>query len=130
VKQSTDHSAHHMTLARTYLEMGMIEEAIGALKNAAKAPLRRYEAASLLGRLYRDRGDTASAIAWLERASEAPAPDPESGRQLLYDLGVLLEETGDTAHALALFMALQSEAGDYRDVLQRVDRLAKVQTGG
>jgi tetratricopeptide (TPR) repeat protein len=129
-RHGMDHSAHHMTLARTYLEMGMTNEAIDALKNAAKSPPRRYEAASQLGRLYRDRGDAASAIEWLERASQAPAPTPEDGRQLLYDLGVLLEDTGATAHALALFLSLRSEAGEYRDVSQRVDRLAKVQTGG
>lgn len=129
-RQSTDHSAHHMTLARTYLEMGMTNEAIGALETAVKSPLRRYEAASMLGRLYRDRGDAASAIEWLERASEAPPPDPEAGHALLYDLGVLLDETGDTARALALLLELQSDAGDYRDVPQRIDRLARVQTGG
>ena len=48
----------------------------------------------------------------------------------MYDLGLTLEETGETARALAVFLELQADAGDYRDVPQRADRLARVQTGG
>jgi hypothetical protein len=43
---------------------------------------------------------------------------------------VLLDEAGETSRALAVFLELQSEAGDYRDVPARIDRLARVQTGG
>jgi hypothetical protein len=49
---------------------------------------------------------------------------------LLYDLGVTLEEAGESARALAVFLELQADAGDYRDVGPRVDRLSRVQTGG
>ena len=45
-----------------------------------------------LARLVRDRGDVPSAIDWFERAAEAPAPTPEAGRALLYELGQALEE--------------------------------------
>ena len=65
-----------------------------------------------------------------ECAAEAPAPTAEEGRALLYDLGVTLEETGETARALAVFLELQADAGDYRDVSRRIDRLARVRTGG
>jgi tetratricopeptide (TPR) repeat protein len=129
-QNATDQSAQHMTLARTYLEMGLPDEAIGSLKMASRAPRFRFEAASLLGRLYQQRGDLAAAIEWLERAAEAPAPSEDDSRALLYDLGTLVEESGDTARALAVFLELQSEAGEYRDVAERVERLAKVETGG
>jgi tetratricopeptide (TPR) repeat protein len=130
-KQSgVDQSAQHMTLARTYLEMGMIDEAVGSLEVAARSPLFRFEAASRLGRILAGRGDTVEAIEHLERAAEAPAPTAEDGRALLYDLGSLVEQHGDTSRALAIFLELQSEAGDYRDVAQRVERLARVETGG
>ena len=130
-KQSgADQSAQHMTLARTYLEMGMEDEALGSLQTAARSPRFRFEAGSLLGRLYMRRGEPAQAIEWLERAAEAPAPGVDEGRALLYDLGTLVEQTGETARALAIFLELQSEAGDYRDVAARVERLARVETGG
>ena len=118
-----------MTLARTYLEMGLSDEAVGPLETASRCACR-FEAASLLGRIYRDRGDTPKAIEWLERAAEAPAPSDEESRALLYNLGAMVEANGDTARALAVFLELQSEAGDYRDVAERVERLARVETGG
>jgi hypothetical protein len=49
---------------------------------------------------------------------------------LLYDLGVLLDDCREIPRALAVFLELQAEAGDYRDVPARIDRLARVQGGG
>lgn len=125
-----DQSAQHMTLARTYLEMGMLEEATSSLKTAARSIRQRFEAASLLGRIYREHGDLPRAIEWLGRAAEAAAPGPDEGRALLYDLGLALEEAGETARALAVCLELLADAGEYRDVAERADRLARVQTGG
>ncbi len=126
----SDFSAQHMTLARTYLEIGMLDEAIASLQTAVRSPRQRFEAAAALGRVYQRRGEHAQAIDWLERAAEAPAPTPDEGRELLYDLGVLLDGAGETSRALAVFLELQADAGDYRDVPARIDRLARVQTGG
>jgi tetratricopeptide (TPR) repeat protein len=125
-----DQSAQHMKLARTYLEMGMLQEATASLKTAARSPRQRFEAAAMLGRLYKEHGEITDAIEWLERAAEATMPSPEDGQALLYDLGLALEDAGETARALAVFLELQATAGEYRDVAERVDRLARVQTGG
>ena len=119
-----------MKLARTYLEMGMVEEAMESLSTAVQSPRQRFEAAAMLGRLHLQRGDRHHAIEWLERAAEAPAPTVEDARELLYDLGVALDDTHETARALAVFLELQADAGDYKDVPARIDRLARVQAGG
>ena len=130
-KQTGNHAAKEkLALAKTYLEMGMTEEAITALTEASRNPQFRFEAASLLGRLYQRRDDLPHAAEWLERASEAPAPSANEGRELLFDLGSTLETLGETARALAVFMELQADAGEYRDVAARIERLARVQTGG
>lgn len=122
-------AAGHLALARTYLEVGMGDEAIRALTAAARAPGCRFEAASLLARLYIKRNDPTRAIEWFERAADAPAPGVAQARELLYDLGVLLEASGETARALAVFLELQADAAGYRDVPSRVERLARVQAG-
>ena len=123
-------ATENLKLAQTYLDMGMADEAIGALTTAARNPRHRFEAGAKLGRLYLKKNDLTHAIEWLERAAEAPAPGVNEARELLYDLGAILESSGETARALAVFLELQSDAGDYRDVPARVERLARVQAGG
>ena len=128
--QDTDDAAEQLKLARTYLDSGMPDEAIGALQAAARSPRHRFEAASALARLYAHRGEFGHAVEWFERAAEAPAPNTDAGRALLYDLGVALEATGEITRALAVFLELQADADRYRDVQARIDRLSRVQTGG
>lgn len=123
-------AAEQYALALTYHDMGMIEDAIKALEAAARSPRQRFDAASMLGRLFLDQQDTLHAIEWLERAAEAPAPTPDAGRALLYDLGQTLETLGEHARALAVFVELESESAGYRDVPVRIDRLSKVQARG
>jgi tetratricopeptide (TPR) repeat protein len=123
---SAEEAAQHYKLATTYVEMGLIEEAMRALEVAVRAPRSRFEAASLLGRLHLQRGATEQAIEWFERAAEAPAPDPEAGRSLLYDLAATLEQQGESDRALAVFLELQADAGQYKDVAQRLARLTRV----
>jgi tetratricopeptide (TPR) repeat protein len=110
--------------------MGMIEDAVKALEAAARSPRQRFDAASMLGRLFLERKDLLHAIEWLERAAEAPAPTADAGRALLYDLAQTLEALGEHARALAVFVELESESGGYRDVSGRIDHLSKVQARG
>ena len=68
-------------------------------------------------------------LEWLEQASQAPAPTTDESHQLLFELAEALEKIGEVARALAVCMELQSDAGSYRDVDTRIDRLTKVQAG-
>jgi tetratricopeptide (TPR) repeat protein len=127
-QNAVDQAEQHYKVALTYRDMGMIDDAARELEQAAKSPRLRFDASALLARLLRDRGDVASAVEWFERAAEAPAPTPEAGRQLLYELGQALEDSSETSRALAVYLELQADARDYRDVTARVDRLSRVQT--
>ena len=94
-KGVADQSAQHMKLARTYLEMGMLEEAIAALKTAAQSPRQRFEAGSVLGRLCKEQGDIPQRDRMVRaRRRRRPLPTTDDGRALLYDLGLTLEESG------------------------------------
>jgi len=111
-------------------EAGHLDEAIVDLEAAAQSPRLRFSSASLVGQIYQKRGMTPKAIEWFERAAEAPPTSVEDGRGLLYDLADALESSGDVSRALAIYLELHAEAGNYRDVSARVDRLAKVQARG
>ena len=122
-------AGEHLSLGKTYIEMGMPSEAVGPLEVAARSPRLRFEAAGIVARLHRDNGEVARAIEWFERAAEAPADSPDSGHALLYDLGVVLQQAREHARALAVFLELDAEAPGYADVAQRVSDLTR-QTGG
>jgi len=111
-------------------EAGKTDEAMPLLEAASRAPSFRFSAASRLARIYRDRGMIPQAIEWYERAAQAPPSDAKDGHMLLYDLADALESVGEVARALAVCLELQAEAGEYRDVNERIDRLARVQTRG
>ena len=96
---------------------------------AARVPLLRFRAAAQLGRIYIDGGDISTGIEWLERAVEAPAPTLDEGHAVLYALAAALETHGESARALAILMELDVDAGDYRDVRDRIAQLTRTQTG-
>jgi tetratricopeptide (TPR) repeat protein len=109
---------------------GQFDESIQALQAASRAPRLRFQTGSLIGRMYRERGMLTQAIEWFEVAAQAPAPTADEGHLLLYELADMLESIDETARALAICLELQADAGNYRDIAARVDRLAKVQTRG
>ena len=113
--------------ATRFIEQGLDREAIAALEAAARVPMMRFKAAARLGRLLIDRGDLNEGVEWLERAAEAPAPSPEEGYDLLYELAGALEAQGESARALAILMELDAEADGYRDVRTRIMYLSRAQ---
>jgi len=125
-----DAAEEQLALALKLRHEGKIDECMEALAIASRSPRHRFQAAALIGRLYRERNMMPQAIDWFERAAQAPAPTPDEGHVLLYELADALESIGEVSRALAICLELQAEAGDYRDLPARVDRLAKVQTGG
>lgn len=119
-----------LELGRTYLEMGMPDEAIGPLQAAAHEAATRFDASVALAGIYRQRGDLPLAIEWYERAAASAAPSVDASRALLYDLADLLEMSGEGARALAVFMEINATDPRFRDVADRVTRLAGTDEGG
>jgi tetratricopeptide (TPR) repeat protein len=112
-----------------HLEAGRQEQAISDLHTASRTPMLRFVAAARLGRLHMTRGERDSAIEWLERAAEAPAPEPEDGVAVLYELAAALQDSGESARALAVLLEIDADVAAYRDVPQRIEQL-RVRPGG
>jgi len=129
-RSATDVAEGEYRRAMVLREAGDVDGCLVALEAASRAPKLRFATASLLARLYVERGQTAQAIEWFEKAAQAPAPTPDELHQLLYDLAAALESVGEVARSLAVSMELQADAGAYRDVAARIDRLAKAQARG
>ena len=129
-EEDADDSGEHLALARTYIEMGLPEEAVSSLEIAARSPHHRFEAASALAHIRRDQSDLTGAVEWFARAAEAPAPTAAEGHAVLYDLGDVLETLGETARALAVFLELAADAPEFRDVGARVTHLSNAETEG
>jgi tetratricopeptide (TPR) repeat protein len=108
---------------------GDIDGCIQALEKASRSPKLRFGTSWLIARLYRDRDMMPESLEWLERASHATAPNSDESHQLLFELAEALENAGEVARALAICIELQSDAGSYRDLDARIDRLTKVQAG-
>jgi tetratricopeptide (TPR) repeat protein len=115
--------------AQEHLRVGRWLEAVHDLEAAARTPALRFVAAAQLGRLQIAHGELGAGTEWLERAAEAPAPTTDDATAVLYDLANALEKMGEAARALAIFMEIQVDASGYRDVVERIERLARVQAG-
>ena len=127
VAAAPDKASYRYRVALSYRDLGLADDAIRELESIAAEPRHRFEAAAHLGRMLRDRGDLPQAAEWFERAAEAPATSADAGRELLFDLGTVLEQSGESVRALAVYIELRADAGAYRDVVERIDRLSRIQ---
>ena len=115
--------------AQEHLRRGAPTQAAFALQAAARSPQLQFRAAAQLGRLAMSRGDLHGAVEWLEQAASAPAPTPGDTFGVIYELADTLEQAGEQMRALAVFMELEADAGHFKDVRARIDRLTAA-TGG
>lgn len=106
------------------LREGHIERAVVELDAASRVPAVRFEAASALGRVRLAQGEVLDAVECFERASEVPPPSREDGWSVMYELADALEQANERARALAVLIELESEAGQYRDVQDRIAALS------
>ena len=111
------------------LDEGQFIAALDDLQTAARAPSMRFKAAGSLGRVLASRGEYKDAVEWMERAIEGPPSSVEEGRSLLYELADALEHLGEHGRAMAVLLEVQADAGEYRDVAERIERLKSVLQG-
>lgn len=109
-----------LALGHTYLAAGMLDQARLALVQALDAPHTAARAALALADMHDDAGEPADACRVLERVLPSAAGRPRE--QVLAQLVVSLEHTGDTAGAQQRLRELAEVAPDHPVVRARHDR--------
>jgi tetratricopeptide (TPR) repeat protein len=125
LRTGAEGAASQFRQAAALQDAGDVDGAVRMLEQAVRAPRYRFRAAAELARIHRAAGRAPEAIEWLERAVEAAPAATDESRQLLYDLGLLLSEAGESERALAVFLELQADSPEYRDVAMRIGRLSQ-----
>ncbi len=111
----------HFNLGIAYREMGLLDEAIGEFQLSSKDPRYLVESSSMLGMSFLEKGLPDLALKWYRKGLEAPALDETAMLGLLYDMAVVLEQSGDSQAAHTTWVEIYGINSTYRDVAERLE---------
>ncbi|MDR1303977.1 MAG: tetratricopeptide repeat protein [Verrucomicrobiales bacterium] len=108
-------------LGKALIDAGLYREAVPELQEAIKQPAVRYQAFNLLGVAFWRRKMRDFAIKQFQTAAaEIPGMD-ELKKEIIYNLGSVLYESGQTEDALHQFKLIYEVDSQYRDVAEKVE---------
>jgi len=117
-------------LGQIYFRTQRIPEAIQELQKAQSHPHRRLAAMGLLARCFARRSMNDLAARTFQNAlKEKPVFDDEK-KELLYELGLVLEKMGKSGEAIEQFKMIYENDIGFRDVAARVDAYYAAQSRG
>jgi tetratricopeptide (TPR) repeat protein len=96
-------------------------EAVPELQRARQNPHARLKAMNVLGCCYGELGMLDLAIKQLEEASREISSMDAMKKEIVYNLGLVYEQTGDPEKALACMKQIYEVDYGYRDVARRVE---------
>jgi len=128
VNYPTDLSIKYELGKRQYLG-GRYDDAIGSLQHASNDPRRRLQAMNYLGQAFAKKTYYREAAETFRRALEGDVPEIRT-KELLYNLGDVLEQMGNTDEARDAFSHLAQIDYQYKDVRDRLERLQEANPAG
>ena len=108
-------------LGETFYTAGRYREAVPELQRARQNPHARLKAMNVLGCCYGELGMLDLAMKQLEEASREIVSMGEMKKEIVYNLGLIYERSGDLEKALACMKQIYEVDYGYRDVAQRVE---------
>jgi tetratricopeptide (TPR) repeat protein len=108
-------------LGEHLLNAGRFREALPELQRARQNPNARLKAMNLLGRCYRELGMLDLAAKQFEEAARDILSMDATKKEITYNLGLVYEQMGDLARAIAAMKQIYEVDYGYRDVAQRVE---------
>jgi tetratricopeptide (TPR) repeat protein len=122
---SVDDSDSHYNLGIAYKEMMLIDDAIREFEVAAQDPKRECVCRSMIGMIEIERGRMNEAIDAFLQGLNSPNKDPQQETVLCYEIGAAYEAKKMNKEALSYYQKAMRRDPNYRDVQERVRRLAK-----
>jgi tetratricopeptide (TPR) repeat protein len=108
-------------MGRLYFQAGKISEAIQEFQKAQGNPHKRTAAMSHLAQCFAKRKMNDLAARTLENAIKEKLTMDEEKKDLIYNLGVVLDAMGKKEEAIEQFKLIYELDIGYRDVAARVD---------
>lgn len=108
-------------LGELYFQAGRISEAIAELQKAQNNPNRRITAMNLLAQCFARRGMNDLAARKFQEAIKEKLVFDDEKKELLYQLGCVLEKIGRKEDAIEQFKLIYEQDVAYRDVMAKVD---------
>jgi tetratricopeptide (TPR) repeat protein len=117
-----DVSAHH-DLGTAYMEMGLLDEAIGEFQMALRASPDHLPTHEVMGRCWMEADKPEMAVRSLRRALDAEFDIEDELIGIYYLMGRALEDLGNTSEALEFFEKVFSLDINFEDVTERLRAL-------
>jgi len=108
-------------LGELYFQAGKITEAIGEFQKAQTNPQRRLQSLGYLGQCFARRGMNDSAVRMLQNAIKEKQVFDEEKKELIYQLGWVLEKMGKAEEAIEQFKQIYEIDIAFKDVAAKVD---------
>ena len=103
----------------------LIDDAIREFEVAAQDPKRECVCRSMIGMIEIERGRMNEAIDAFLQGLNSPNKDPQQETVLCYEIGAAYEAKKMNKEALSYYQKAMRRDPNYRDVQERVRRLAK-----
>jgi tetratricopeptide (TPR) repeat protein len=117
-----DVSAHH-DLGTAYLEMGLLDEAIGEFQMALRSSPDHLPTHEVMGRCWMEKGQPEMAVRALNRALNANFEVEDELIGIYYIMGRAKEELGNTEDAVEFYEKVFSLDINFEDVTERLRSL-------
>jgi tetratricopeptide (TPR) repeat protein len=110
-------------LGQALVAVGDFDDAIAELQQGVRDPKVKGEALQLLGEAFAAKGMGDLALGQFAKALEVVSDTGQKGKEILYAMGCVAQNTGQLDQALAHFSRIMEQDIGFKDVRAKVDAL-------
>ncbi len=123
---SEEDTETHYELGVSYLEMGLLEDAITEFKIASNDPSKKLECGRGIAGCYMEKGDYGQAIEEFKRILSELSSDDKEYLDLKYELADSYLKNYEYYNAAELYQEIHSDDAGYKDVAKKIAYLNDV----